>query len=112
MIGRADSLDSTAVSALSPLRDSNLPTPSTTPAPIDRVALMKRAHLIARRFVGVLPDYRACVAHGMRCAWADEKARQEHRQRFAGFVPQVLAPEERAASERATHRCGSSYAPF
>jgi hypothetical protein len=70
---------------------------------------MRRAHLIARRFIGVLPNYRACIAHGLRCAWADAKARQEHRERFAGFVPQVLTPAERAASERATRRCGASF---
>jgi hypothetical protein len=73
---------------------------------------MRRAHLIARRFIGILPNYRACLAHGMRCAWADAKARQEHRQRFAGFVPRALSPEERAASNRATRRCGASYMPF
>jgi hypothetical protein len=73
---------------------------------------MRRAHLIARRFVGILPNYRACLAHGMRCAWADAKARQEHRQRFAGLVPRVVTAEERRASEYATRRCGSSYAPF
>jgi hypothetical protein len=73
---------------------------------------MRRAHLIACRFIGILPNYRACIAHGMRCAWADAKARQEHQQRFPGFVPRVLSSEERAASDRATRRCGASYMPF
>jgi hypothetical protein len=70
---------------------------------------MRRAHLIAGRFIGILPNYRACLAHGLRCAWADAKARQEHRARFKGFVPRVLTPEERAGSERATRRCGASF---
>jgi hypothetical protein len=73
---------------------------------------MRRAHLIARRFIGILPSYRACLAHGMRCAWADAKARAEHRERFKHFVPRVLTPAERAASERVTRRCGASYMPF
>jgi hypothetical protein len=112
MIRRADSLDSTAAPALSPQRESNPPTSSTTPASIDRRALMRRAHLIARRFIGVLPNYRACIAHGMRCAWADAKARQEHRQRFAGYVPRPLTAKQIADSRYATRRCGASYMPF
>jgi hypothetical protein len=77
--------------------------------PIDRANLMRRAHLIARRFIGILPNYRACLAHGMRCAWADAKARQEHRRRFAGFVPRVLTARQLADSRHATRRCGSSF---
>jgi hypothetical protein len=108
MMRRADSADSTTLSALSPRRDSN-PTSSTTPASIDRRALMRRAHLIARRFIGILPNYRACLAHGMRCAWADAKARQEHRERFEGFVPRVLTAKQFADSRYATRRCGASF---
>jgi hypothetical protein len=70
---------------------------------------MRRAHLIARRFIGILPNYRACIAHGMRCAWADARARAEHRQRFAGFVPQALTARQLADSRCATRRCGSSF---
>jgi hypothetical protein len=106
---RAAPADSTAASALSPARDPNPPTSSTSPAPIDRSRLMKQAHVIARRFIGILPNYRACIAHGMRCAWADAKARQEHRQRFAGFVPQALTARQFADSRYATRRCGSSF---
>jgi hypothetical protein len=111
-MARADSADTTTRPALSPQRDSNPPPSSTTPPSIDRVALMRRAHLIARRFIGVLPNYRACLAHGMRVAWADAKARQEHRQRFAGFVPRVLTAKQIADSRYATRRCGASYMPF
>jgi hypothetical protein len=82
------------------------------PPRIDRSALMRRAHLIARRFIGILPNYRACLAHGLRVVWADAKARQEHRQRFAGFVPRVLTAKQIADSRYATRRCGASYMPF
>jgi hypothetical protein len=111
-MAEANAAGSTTLPALSPPRDSNPPASSTSHAPIDRAPLMRRAHLIARRFIGILPNYRACIAHGMRCAWADAKARREHRQRFASFVPRVLTAEERRASERATRRCGASYMPF
>ncbi len=109
MVQRADSLDSIAASALSPPGGSAPPTSSTSPASIDRATVMKRAHLIARRFIGVLPNYRACIAHGMRCAWADAKARQEHRQRFAGYVPRPLTATQIADSRYATRRCGASF---
>jgi hypothetical protein len=112
MIRRADSLDSTTASALSPPRDSNPPTSSATPPPIDRRALMRRAHLIARRFIGILPNYRACLAPGLRVVWADAKARAEHRERFKHFVPWVLTAKQIADSRYATRRCGASYMPF
>jgi hypothetical protein len=100
---------STSPSALSPPRDTIPPTSSTPPALIDRSALMQRAHLIARRFIGILPNYRACLTHGLRCAWADAKARQEHRERFAGFVPRPLTAKQIADSRYATRRCGASF---
>jgi hypothetical protein len=70
---------------------------------------MRRAHLIARRFIGILPDYRACLAHGLRRAWADAKARQEHRERSAGYVPRALTAKQIADSRYATRRCGASF---
>jgi hypothetical protein len=111
-MAEANAAGSTTLPALSPAGDGISFTSSTSPEPIDRAALMRRAHLIARRFVGILPNYRACIAHGMRVGWADAKSRQEHRHRFAGFVPRVLTCEERRASEHATRRCGASYMPF
>jgi hypothetical protein len=83
---------------------TNVSTPLT-----DRSALMRRAHLIARRFIGILPNYRACLAHGMRCTWADAKARQEYRDRFAGYVPRALTAKQIADSHYATRRCGASF---
>jgi hypothetical protein len=112
MTRRADSLDSTIAPAMSPQRDSNPPTSSTTRGPIDRRTVMTRAHIVAKRFRDVLPTYAAALQYALRVVWADEKARQEHRHRFAGYPRRVLSPEERRASERATRRCGSSYAPF
>jgi hypothetical protein len=105
-MAEADAAGSTSLRALSPPANSasqvNLPA-------IDRRALMKQAHLIARRFIGVLPNYRACLAHGMRVAWADAKARAEHKQRFAGYVSRPLTAKQIADSRYATRRCGSSF---
>jgi hypothetical protein len=106
-MAEANAAGSTTLPALSPAGDA---ISSTSPPTLDRAALMRRAHLIARRFIGILPNYRACLARGLRCAWADAKARQEHRERFQSFVP--ITPSERAVSERATRRCGASYMPF
>jgi hypothetical protein len=83
--------------------------PQYHPLTIDRAALMRRAHLIARRFIGVLPNYRACLAYGLRCAWADAKARAEHRERFAGYVFRPLTAKQIADSRYATRRVGSSF---
>jgi hypothetical protein len=109
MTRRADSLDSIVAPALSPQGDSNPPTSSTAHAPIDRAALMKRAHLIARRFIGILPNYRACLAHGMRCAWADTKARQELKQAYGHLVRRPLTAKQIADSRYFTRRSGSSF---
>jgi hypothetical protein len=107
-MARADSADSTTLPALSPQRDSN-PTSSTNPAPIDRRGIMQRGHLLARRFRDLMPDYRAALAYGLRVAWNDAKARQEHRQRFAGYVPRPLTAKQIADSRYATRRCGASF---
>ena len=106
---RSDSADTTTLPALSPPGGSTPPTSSTTAARIDRTALMRRAHLIARRFIGILPNYRACIAYGLHCAWADEKARQERRARFAGYAFRPLTAKQIADSRYATRRCGASF---
>jgi hypothetical protein len=111
-MAEANAAGSTTLPALSPLRDSNPPTSSTAPAGIDRSRLMTRAHLVARRFRDVMPTYRAALSYALKTIWADVKARAENRKRFAGYVPRLLTPEHRAASELATRRCGSSYMPF
>jgi hypothetical protein len=100
---------STSPSALSrPATDApqlNLPA-------LDRAALMRRAHQIARQARPHMASYRAAFAYGLRTAWSHAKARQEHRTRFAGYVPRILTPDQIAASRAATQRCGASYMPF
>lgn len=82
------------------------------PPALDRATLMRRAHAIARQGRPHMASYRAAFAYGLRAAWSDLRARQEHRVRFAGYAPRTLTPGQIAASERATQRCGSSYMPF
>jgi hypothetical protein len=62
--------------------------------------------VIARSFIGILPNYRV---HRLRVAWADAKARQEHRPRFAGYVPRILTAKQIADSRYVTRRCGASF---
>lgn len=76
---------------------------------IDRKIVMTRAHLIARRFIGVLPNWPACMAYGMRCAWADEKARAERREAFKGLAPRALTAKQIAESRYYTRRAGASW---
>jgi hypothetical protein len=87
--------------------------PSTErPPALDRAALMRRAHTIARQARPHMASYRAAFAYGLRTAWSHAKARQEHRARFAGYVPHILTPDRIAASRAATRRCGASMIPF
>jgi hypothetical protein len=79
---------------------------------IDRAALMRRAHLIARRFRDVFPTYRQALSYALTTVWADVRARAEHRERFRDIIPRVLTPAERAVSQAATWRCGRSLVPF
>lgn len=70
---------------------------------------MKRAHIIARRFVNVLPNYRACLAYGVRCAWADAKMRQGLQQTYGHIVRRPLTAKQIADSRYYTRRAGASF---
>ena len=108
-MSQAESAHSTSAPDLSPLRDSNPPTSSTFPAPIDRSRLMKQAHRLAadlRRYFGT---YREALAHALRAGWGLIRTRREFDAVRARVRPRVLSPAERAASEHATRRCGASF---
>jgi hypothetical protein len=81
-------------------------------SPLDRAAVMRRAHAIAGQARPHMPCYRAALAYGLRAAWSDAKARQEHCARFAGYVPRTLTPHQIAANRAATARVGRSMMPF
>jgi hypothetical protein len=103
---------STSSLALSPRRDANLPTSSIAPALIDRAAIMRHAHKIARDVRPFMPNYAAALQHGLRASWGLIRTRREFAEVRARVKPRVLTPEERRASEHATRRCGASYMPF
>jgi hypothetical protein len=79
---------------------------------IDRRALMRHAHKIARDFRPFMASYAAALQHGLRAAWGLIRTRREFAEIRARVKPRVLTPAERAASQAATRRCGASYMPF
>jgi hypothetical protein len=84
----------------------------STPAPIDRAALMRHAHRLAADLRRCFGSYREALAHALRSVWGLIRTRREFAEVRARVRPRVLTPEQRAASERATRRCGASYMPF
>jgi hypothetical protein len=84
-------------------RPAGLPT-------IDRGALMRDAHQVAKRQRSYFATYREALAYGLGAAWANVKARRTM-QSLALQVARPATPFTAAqieASRRATRRCGSS----
>jgi hypothetical protein len=79
---------------------------------LDRAALMRHAHQIARRGRPFMASYAEALRHGLKAAWAMLATRREFAAVRTRVAPRILTAEQRAASERATRRCGSSYMPF
>jgi hypothetical protein len=73
---------------------------------------MRRAHAIARQARPHMPSYREALAYGLKATWGLVATRREFAAVRARVQPRVLTAEQRAASERATRRCGASYMPF
>jgi hypothetical protein len=79
---------------------------------IDRAALMRSAHQIARQARPHMATYREALAYGLRAAWGLLATRREFAAVRARVQPRVLTAEQIAASRAATRRCGSSFMPF
>jgi hypothetical protein len=80
------------------------------PAPaIDRRALMRNAHRIARQARPFMASYREALAYGLRAAWGQVEVARSFAAVRARVQPRVFTAEQLAAS-RAAGRCGSSYA--
>jgi hypothetical protein len=123
MAQRADSRDTTIASDLSSSADKvvrlfHTPAgplterPQAEPPAIDRRTLMVRAHAIARQARPHMPSYRAALSFGLQAAWGMIATRREFAAVRARVAPRILTADQRAASERATRRCGASYMPF
>jgi hypothetical protein len=84
---------------------------STVPA-IDRRALMRNAHRIARQARPHMASYREALAYGLRAAWGLVATAREFATVRARVAPVAHTAEQLAASRAATRRCGASYMPF
>jgi hypothetical protein len=77
--------------------------------PLDRPALMRHAHQIAKRFRGHHPDYRGALAYGLKAAWMQANSVRSINalaiQAGTPSIPHTAA--QIAASRRATHRLSS-----
>jgi hypothetical protein len=83
--------------------------PPNYPA-IDRAALMRDAHQIARASRDLFATYAEALAYGLRAAWMSAKSRREIRSLAAQTgVPQIpFTAAQIEASREATRRTGSS----
>jgi hypothetical protein len=81
--------------------------PASLPA-IDRSALMRRAHAIARKARPHMASYREALAYGPRAAWGLVATARE----FAAVRARVAPVTHTAEQIAATRRCGASYMPF
>jgi hypothetical protein len=75
---------------------------------IDRGALMRDAHQVAKRMHGHFGTYREALAYGLGAAWAQAKVAQMFRGLRAQVAPVQHTAAQIEASRRATRRCGSS----
>jgi hypothetical protein len=86
--------------------------PAVVLPPIDRAALMRRAHHIAKEARPHMASYREALAYGLRAAWGLVATSREFAAVRARVAPVAHTAEQIAASRAATRRCGSSYMPF
>jgi hypothetical protein len=83
--------------------------PNVTLPPIDRAALMRQAHVIAKRMRPYMASYREALAYGLRAAWNQVAVAQSFAMLRARVKPRAYTAADWTASDRATRRCGSSY---
>jgi hypothetical protein len=83
--------------------------PANYPA-IDRAALMRDAHQIAKASRNLFATYAEALTYGLRAAWMSAKSRREIRSLAAqAGAPQIpFTAAQIAASGAATRRTGSS----
>jgi hypothetical protein len=112
-MAQADSADTTTLPALSRPGNSaahkliHMPAGlSTELPPVDRSALMRRAHEIARKFRPHVASYREALQYGRKGAWGLVATAREFTVLSAQVAHRTITPEQIAASRTATHRCG------
>ena len=77
---------------------------------LDRAALMRDAHRIAKAFRRHFQSYREALAYGLTAAWKSVTVRREFQSLNlqAGKPAVPFTGAQIAASRRATRRCGAS----
>ena len=75
---------------------------------IDRRALMRDAHQVAKRMRPHFGSYREALAYGLATAWQRVKAIRTIQSLRAQVAPVQHTATQIEASRRATRRCGSS----
>jgi hypothetical protein len=75
---------------------------------IDRHALMRCAHQVAKQMRSNFGTYGEALAYGLRAAWAQAKVAQTFKSLRAQVAPVQHTAAELAASRQATRRTGSS----
>jgi hypothetical protein len=86
--------------------------PAVELPPIDRGALMRNAHAIAKRYLPYVANYREALSCGLKAAWDQYRVAQSIAMLNAQVAPRQHTAAEIIASRAATRRCGSSYMPF
>jgi hypothetical protein len=117
-MAQADSADTTILPALSRPGDSavhklfHMPAglsterPPVDLPPVDRSALMRRTHEIARKLRPHVASYREALQYGRKGAWGLVATAREFAVLSAQVAHRTITPEQIAASRTATHRCG------
>jgi hypothetical protein len=81
-----------------------------TAAPaIDRSAIMRRAHAIARQARPHMASYREALQYALKSVWGLIATRREFAAVRVRVQPRTFTADQLAASRAATRRCGSSY---
>jgi hypothetical protein len=77
---------------------------------IDRAALMRDAHRVAKDFRKHFASYSEALAYGLGAAWKSAKVRRDFRSLNiqAGEPAVPFTSRQIEASRRATRRCGAS----
>jgi hypothetical protein len=77
---------------------------------LDRRALMRDAHQVAKRMRSHFGSYREALAYGLGAAWRQAKVTRTMRSLALQVARPAtpITPSQIEASRRATRRCGSS----
>jgi hypothetical protein len=77
---------------------------------IDRGAVLRNAHVIAKRYRAAYGgSYADAMSYGLKAAWGQWQVSRSIQSLAAQVTPRTFTAAEIAGSRAATRRCGSSY---